>query len=205
MSDHDGETLEPDQGEQAQPQVLTFDADATARMLSLTDLQKKWCLARLRGANKTQAAREAGYQGDSEQLRQAGFRASQSGPVKRFLELAALDGGGVADGPVDYHELKRILSKHARGSDKNSAINACNALAKIADKESEAERDLALNSNPVDVLCEIADLSDDCFTIALNLARKNNLSDEFETAWQRYIALQSTKTGAGNGATVALI
>src|ERR1035437_231394 len=203
MADHDGETLEPDQ--QAQPQALTFDADVTARMLSLTDLQKKWCLARLRGANKTQAAREAGYQGDSEQLRQAGFRASQSGPVKRFLELAGLEGGGVADGPVDYDELKRILSKHARGSDKNSAINACNALAKIADKESEAERDRASNSNPVDVLVEIADLSDDCFTIALDLARKNNLSNEFETAWQRYVELQRTTPGLPNSTAVVLV
>src|SRR5689334_14703130 len=100
------------------PRKYTFDADATARMLNLSDKQKKWCLARLRGANKTQAAREAGYKGTDGQIRSAGHNVSNSGPVKRFLELAALEGGGVTDGPVDFTELKRILSRHARGSDK---------------------------------------------------------------------------------------
>jgi hypothetical protein len=70
----------------------------------------------------------------------------------------------------------------------------------------DRERQGEFNDDPVAVLVEIADLDDDCFVIALGLARKHNLSDQFESAWEKYNTLQRATPGIANGgATVAEI
>jgi hypothetical protein len=149
--------------------AANFNADATAKLLGLSDLQKRLCLAKLRGANWTQAAREAGYQGDGDQIRSAAHRASKSSKVVRFLELAALEGGGVADVPMDATERHRVLSRMARGTDKNSAIRACEILQRMDAEARAIEAAHANEGNPVDTLNEIAQLSP---MTAITLAKK---------------------------------
>ena len=107
--------MDDDEHDVAQP--AAFDAEATAKALGLSQLQFKWAMATLRGCNKTRAAEAAGYTGTPEQLRSVGHRVSNSGKVKRFLELAALEGGEVIDQLMDATERRRILSRTARGSD----------------------------------------------------------------------------------------
>src|SRR5262245_20362079 len=100
-------------------QPAVFAPEATAKALGLSQLQFKWAMATLRGCNKTRAAEAAGYTGTPEQLRSAGFRVSNSGKVKRFLELAALEGGEVIEQLMDATERLRILARMARSPDRN--------------------------------------------------------------------------------------
>ena len=154
------------------PQAVSFDAEATAELLSLSDKQLKWCLATLRGANATAAAREAGFAGSAEQLRSAGHRVSKSAKVMRFLELARLEGGGVGDQFMDPAERRRRLSQIARGTDKNSAIRACEVIHRMDEADRTTFEQQAGASTPEDTLNEIAEISPE---FALHLAAKHEI------------------------------
>ena len=153
-----------------------FDPDEARRMLGLTPLQFKFAMARLKGASRSQAAKVAGYAGEegSSQLRQAGSEAARSEKVIAFLKWAETSGAGVPDEPVDATELRKIMSRHARGDDKNASIRACEVLHKLdlADAETRAAREAAMA--PSDVLNMIAAILPD---MAIALASK------FGIAW----------------------
>lgn len=158
MSDTDDDTapdvsdLPPDDG--AKP--VGFDADAAAELFGLSELQKKWALAHLQGANFRKSAELAGYRGTAEQLRSAGSKVARSEKVRQFLNVARLQGAGPADGPVDGAETYRILSRFARGSDKSAAIRAIELLHRIDEHGREVERAAGDLGNPIDTLNKIA-------------------------------------------------
>lgn len=137
----------------------SFNAQATAKMLGLSAKQLAWCLATLKGANQTAAARSAGYEGTPEQLRSAGSRIARSAKVQRFLELAALEGGDVGGATMDVEEQRRQLSKMARGTDKNSAIRAIEVLHRLDLNERAAQEARDQNNDPKDCLEDIAAIS----------------------------------------------
>ena len=59
-----------------------FDFDEAVDLCGLSRLQRDFAKAILRGANRTQAARVAGYSGTDEQLRGAGYKAYNSPKVQ---------------------------------------------------------------------------------------------------------------------------
>ena len=127
-------------------------------MIGLSDKQFKFAMARLKGASRTQAAKVAGYAGEDAQLRNAGSDAAKSDKVIAFLAWAQKSGAGVPDEPVDATELRKIMSRHARGDDKNASIRACEVLHKLdmADAETRAAREAEMA--PADVLNLIASI-----------------------------------------------
>lgn len=141
------------EAEQAASQPV-FDFDEAADTCGLTGMQRPFVRAILRGANKTQAARMAGYSGSDEQLRSAGYKAFNSPKVQAFLMLAKRKDYGLPDEPGDADELKRLLWKHARGDDKNHAIRAAEVLHRIEKEEAAAKSDQ--HDNPIAVLEQIA-------------------------------------------------
>lgn len=145
-----------------------FDPAEAAKMLGLSDKQYKFALARLKGANKTQSARAAGYGGSDEDMRSTGSRVAASEKVKAFLKWAETSGAGVPDEPCDSVELKRILSRHARGDDKNTAIRAAEVLHRICNAEAVDEGE----GDPADTLAEIAEIVP---ALAATLAQEHNI------------------------------
>ena len=146
-----------------------FDFDDAAELCGLSGLQSSFARAILNGANKTQAARVAGYSGSDEQLRSAGYKAFNSPKVQAFLNLAAKGGYGVADEPGDAAELKRILWKHARGDDKNHSIRATEVLNRIEKDDASAAED---EETMLDVLEQIAKRD---LVMALRLAESQGI------------------------------
>jgi hypothetical protein len=136
----------------------------------LTDLQFKFAMARLKGANKTQAARVAGYQGGDSPLRSQAVKVSNSAKVQAFLKWAETSGAGLPDDPCDAGELKRILSRHARGDDRNTAIRAAEVLHRINAAEIDANADQ--RSDPLATLRRIAEHSPE---LAQALAEQHGL------------------------------
>lgn len=132
-----------------------FDFDAAVDTCGLTGKQREFARAILRGANHTQAAREAGYAGSDDQLRSQGYKSYKSPKVQAFLALAKDGGFGVPDEPGDVKELKRILWKHARGDDKNHAIRAAEVLHRM-EKEEAAARDANTPRDPIQILKAMA-------------------------------------------------
>jgi hypothetical protein len=100
-------------------------------------------------------------------------------------------------------EKRRVLSKIARES--SDAVRVRAILGHSQLEREDRERQGEFNDDPVATLVEIADLDEDCFIIALGLARKHNLSEQFEAAWEKYNTLRRTAPGLPNGATVVLI
>jgi phage terminase small subunit len=150
----------------------SFNFDEAVDLCGLSNLQRDFVKAILRGANRTQAARAAGYSGTDEQLRGAGYKAYNSPKVQAFLSLAKQEGCGVPDEPGDASELKHILWKHARGDDKNHAIRAAEVLHRIEKEEAANANDLA-EENPLQILERIARL--DPF-LAKKLAEEQNIN-----------------------------
>src|SRR5262249_53719783 len=58
-------------------------------------LQLRFAVARFSGASATRAAKLAGYSGDSDALRRAGYSAVRSTAVQNLLELAAINAPGM--------------------------------------------------------------------------------------------------------------
>jgi phage terminase small subunit len=151
-----------------------FDFGEAAELCGLSSLQRDFARAVLRGANRTQAARAAGYSGTDEQLRGAGYKAYNSPKVQSFLALAKQEGCGVPDEPGDASELKHILWKHARGDDKNHAIRAAEVLHRIEKEEAAKANDLE-DEKPLVILERIARLDP-------SLAKK--LAEEQDINWK---------------------
>lgn len=153
-------------------QATEFNFDEAAELCGLSVLQRGFAKAILRGANRTQAARAAGYSGTDEQLRGAGHKAYNSPKVQALLNLAKQEGYGVSDEPGDASELKHILWKHARGDDKNHAIRAAEVLHRI-EKEEAANSNELEDENPLELLEQIAQIDP---LLAMKVAEEQNIN-----------------------------
>jgi hypothetical protein len=141
----------------------------TAATCGATDRQARFACLRHRGMTAAGAAREAGYTGDNDSIRQAGSRAAKSTAVMNMLAMAAAEAGGGNDGTVTRTEAKHILSRLARGSDPNVRIKAIESLNKIdTDERNKPEPE----RSPQDILREISSVSLD---LAVQLAEDNNI------------------------------
>jgi hypothetical protein len=107
--------------------------DAGAQFKS-SEQQIKFACAKHRGASNAGAAREAGYRGDEDSIRQSGYKAFRTTSVQNLLALAAAEAKGGHDGTVDGGEAKRILSKLARGADPNIRIRAIEAMHRMDER-----------------------------------------------------------------------
>lgn len=157
------------------PEPGDFDPQATADMLGLSELQLRYCQARLKGLNKTRAAKAAGYSGTDEALRSAGSQAEKSGKVQNFLKLAAAAGAGLPDTPADGTEVKRILSRIARAGG-TAAVQACRELALMDSRETAAAGPTTID--PVQALARMASVANG---VAVALARA--LAEGYGIRW----------------------
>lgn len=162
----------------------SFDPQEAKRTLRLTDLQFKAAMTYLRGANLTQCAKAAGYSGSDDALRTAGSRVFKSKRVQSFLAWAKMEGAGLPDEDLSSDDLKKILSKHARGEDKSNSIRAIEVLHKIELQERAAE---AERGTPQKTLDEIANINP---LLAMTLAEKNNITWQPSAAQQVKLAEQ---------------
>jgi len=118
-----------------------------AATVGATPLQAKFACCRQRGMTATGSARASGYSGDKVSIRQAGSRAAKSTAVMNMLSLARAQTGEGPDGVVTGPEAKRILSRLARGSDRNVRIKALESLARMDrdEREASAGKELSLD------------------------------------------------------------
>ena len=117
-----------------------FDWAEGALLVGTSKRQTAFARAKCAGLNNSRAAKAAGYSGDDEQLRQAGYRVSRSDKVKALIHLAQVQGGGIPEKPGDVAELKRILWRHARGGDKPASMRASEILHRLDAAEAEAAK-----------------------------------------------------------------
>ncbi len=103
-----------------------------------SDRQVKFVQALMQGANKTQAAREAGYAGEGSTLRSSASQLAKSHKVRALISWAQIGGAGPSDVSGDQDELKRIAWRHARSKDVNRSIRGTELVHKIAAQEREA-------------------------------------------------------------------
>lgn len=179
-----------------------FNPQEAAKLLGLTDKQFKLAEALRKGANKTQAARVAGYAGGDEALRSAGSDAAKSEKVKSYLAWAEKAGAGQSPEPCDTKELKKILSRHARGDDKNTAVRAIEVLHRLNAADAEAARQNAEAGNPLATLDEIASIGPIGRLLAQELAASQGI-DWTPDAAASLAARANTHTAAnGNGSAL---
>jgi len=83
-----------------------------------SELQLKFAAARFGGASATEAAKLAGYAGDSDSLRRAGYSAVRSTAVQNLLELAAINAPGdakISDKEIDAKVARLMAAElHSR-------------------------------------------------------------------------------------------
>ena len=188
------------------PCKAKFDADEAARMIGLSAQQRKRD-AILRGANQSQAAKHAGYSGDGANLRATGSKVAKSDKIKAYLAWARNEGAAPVDAPADANELKRVLSKHLRGSDKSASIRAAEVLHRLESAEA-ASRATVMPRSPEAVLEEIAALSEFCALFAIDLAASVGLTwlpkpPPPPVARERAIETLQKKLGPGAAAAAA--
>jgi len=87
-----------------------------------SELQLKFAAARFGGASATEAAKLAGYAGDSDSLRRAGYSAVRSTAVQNLLELAAINAPG--DAKISDKEIDAKVARLIRSGDPNVVIKA---------------------------------------------------------------------------------
>jgi hypothetical protein len=143
----------------------------------------------------------AGYSGNDAMLRSAGYKAARMDKVIAFLKWAEADGAGTPDIPCTGEELKKILSRHARGADKPNAIRASEVLIKLEQAEEDEDE-----HNPEKTLDQIAVLDP---LMAAAMAKLHNIpwtpSEELRAkidAARREIAMdyfRELKTKEANG------
>src|SRR5215510_549618 len=104
---------------------------ATGKSAGATERQVKFACAKHRGCSNTESARQAGYSGDEDSVRQSAYKTFRTNVVQNLLAHAVAESGDGVDGTVDATEAKRILSGLARGADPNVKIRAVEALQKI--------------------------------------------------------------------------
>src|SRR5262249_2787142 len=125
-----------------------------------SELQIRFACCRHKGMTAAGAAREAGYSGDSDCIRQAGSRAAKTTAVIAMLAMAEAARRGGDDGNVTGTEAKSILSRLARGSDPNVRIKAIESLNKLETQEQEERTSKAdEHREPAEILREIASIS----------------------------------------------
>lgn len=205
MANHDdnqGETR-PD----VAADVSDFDADAAAARLRMTDQDKAFALAMLGGANRTQAARMAGFPQQGLALRKKGSSLAATRKIKAFLELARAAGVGAApDEVIDKETRRRLLSRDAVSNDRQVALRAIEQLNKMDDVALAGESPDD-SGDPVMTLIELANfgggllgLADqDFLSGARALARGAGLETKFEAAWSAHKLLQQAVVGSPNG------
>jgi hypothetical protein len=93
-----------------------------------SELQLRFAVAKFSGASQTAAARIAGYHGDDEALRRAGYAAARSTGVANLLELAAINAPATA--AITDTEINAKLAKLIRSQDSNVSIKAMELHAK---------------------------------------------------------------------------
>jgi hypothetical protein len=93
-----------------------------------SELQLKFAAARFGGASASRAAKLAGYSGDSDSLRRAGYSAVRSTAVQTLLELAAINAPG--DAKISDKEIDAKLARLIRSGDPNVVIKAAELHAK---------------------------------------------------------------------------
>jgi hypothetical protein len=91
-----------------------------------SDLQLKFAVLRFGGATATKAAKLAGYVGNSESIRRAGYSALRSTAVQNLLELASVK--APCDPRISKKEVIAKISKLCRSSDPLVALKAVAAL-----------------------------------------------------------------------------
>jgi hypothetical protein len=129
------------------------------RTVGASEQQVIFSACRHKGMTAAGSARAAGYAGDSDNIRQAGHRASHSTAVMSLLSMAAAESGAGPDGNVTMGEAKQILSRLARGSDPNVRIKAIESLAKIERDEREAEAARARDGEATDIFAELREIA----------------------------------------------
>jgi hypothetical protein len=84
-----------------------------ATTVSASELQLRYAVCRFNGSTATAAAKLAGYAGDKEAIRRAGYSATRSTAVVALLELAethAPQAAGLTDAEVDAKVAKLVRS-----------------------------------------------------------------------------------------------
>src|SRR5262249_17306445 len=90
--------------------------------------QLRFAVARFCGAAQTGAARLAGYSGDNDSLRRAGYAAARSTAVANLLELAAVN--APVDAKITPKEIDAKLAKLVRSPDAAVSLKAMELHAK---------------------------------------------------------------------------
>jgi hypothetical protein len=111
-----------------------------AGQLGATEKQVLFAAAKYRGTSNAEAARQSGYGGDEDSIRQTAYRVFRTSAVQNLLALATSELRGASDGTVDAAEARRLLSKLARGSDPNVKIRAIEAPQKLDERAAELGR-----------------------------------------------------------------
>ena len=91
-------------------------------------LQLRFAVLRHGGASASSAARQAGYSGDSESIRRAGYAALRSSAVQNLLELAAVN--APEDARISDKEIDAKIAKLIRSPDSNVSLKAMEMHAK---------------------------------------------------------------------------
>ncbi|MBL8567207.1 MAG: hypothetical protein JNM89_15970 [Hyphomicrobiaceae bacterium] len=151
-----------------------FDADEAAALLELSQMQRKFADAVLRGATYVKAAKLAGYSGEGNNLRSTASKVAKSPAVRQYMALAKSGGAAVPDDPADREELKRTLSRHLRGGDKATSIRAAEVIHRI--NAAELEEKSKAPDPPDVVLDKLSELGELGCCIAVLLARKHRLA-----------------------------
>lgn len=114
------------------------DWAAGQELTGCSDMQTAFVKAILQGASQTRAAIQAGYRGEGAGLRGAASRIAKGNRVRALIAWAKAGGAGPPSEPGDLRELKKILWRHARGTDAARSIAATQALHKIEADERDA-------------------------------------------------------------------
>jgi hypothetical protein len=93
-----------------------------------SDLQIRFSAARFSGASASKAAALAGYSGDKDSIRRAGYTALRSTAVQNLLELAAINAPG--DAKISDREIDAKISRLIRSGDPNVVLKAAELHAK---------------------------------------------------------------------------
>jgi hypothetical protein len=117
-------------------------------------LQLKFAAARFGGAGATAAARLAGYSGDKDSLRRAGYSAVRSRAVQSLLELASV--AAPEDARISDREIDAKLARLIRNGDPNVVIKAAELHQKRETLRNEAQRAAEQATDPREILAEIA-------------------------------------------------
>jgi hypothetical protein len=126
---------------------------------SASKLQLKFAAARFGGMNATAAAKAAGYSGDKDSLRRAGYSALRSTAVQALLELAALN--APLDAKITEKEIDAKLARLIRSGDPLTMLKATELhqkreaarAAELATKREEDDFYLNLDQMDADLIC----------------------------------------------------